>query len=217
VGNSAEPSAKDISRRAEYAETTRRAAVDAARRLFSQKGYFATTVNEIATAARVSPATVYAVNGGKQSLLRTLIDEWSIAPVVAQARERIENLDDPTEILRYVAELTRQMRQDYGDIMRVVIGAAPHDETAAAGLALATSRYRGFDAFVAQRLADLGALREGLDADEATDILWFYLGYAGFFTLVDDNGWSYPKAEKWLYTAVTAALLHPDGPTRPRT
>src|SRR6516164_4613991 len=114
-----------ISRRAEYAETTRRAVVAAARRLFTEKGYFATTVNEIAAAARVSPATVYAVNGGKQGLLRTLIDEWSVAPVVAQARERIENLDDPIEILRYLAELTRQMRQDYGDVMRVVIGVAP--------------------------------------------------------------------------------------------
>ena len=148
-------------------------------------------------------------------MLRTLIDEWSVAPVVAQARERIENLDDPIEILRYLAELTRQMRQDYGDVMRVVIGVAPHDETAAEGLALATSRYRGFDAFVAQRLTDLGALREGLDADEATEILWFYLGYAGYFTLVDDNGWSYAKAEKWLYTAVSAALLDPDGRSGP--
>jgi len=217
VGNSDEAPAKNLSRRAEYAETTRRAAIDAARRIFSQKGYFATTVNEIATAARVSPATVYAVNGGKQGLLRTLIDEWSIAPVVTQARERIENLDDPAEILRYLAELTRQMRQDYGDIMRVVIGAAPHDQTAAEGLALATSRYRGFDALVAQRLADLGALREGLDADDATDILWFYLGYAGYFTLVDDNGWSYPKAEKWLYSAVSAALLALDSRTRAPT
>ena len=101
-----------ISRRAEYAEATRRAAVDAARRLFTEKGYFATTVNEIAAAARVSPATVYAVNGGKQGLLRTLIDEWSAAPVVAEAREYIENLNDPEEIVRYLAELTRKMRHN---------------------------------------------------------------------------------------------------------
>jgi AcrR family transcriptional regulator len=209
VGESAKAAGKNLSRRAEYAEATRRAAVDAARRLFREKGYYATTVNEIATAARVSPATVYAVNGGKQGLLRTLIDEWSIAPVVAEARERIENLDDATEMLRYLAGLTRRMREDYGDIMRVVIAAAPHDEIAAEGLALATARYRGFDAFVAQRLADLGALRDGMDADEATDILWFYLGYHGFFTLVDDNGWSYAKAERWLCSGVSRALLRP--------
>ena len=209
MGKGAGAAGSKVSRRAEYAEATRRAAVDAARRLFSEKGYFATTVGEIATAAWVSPATVYAVNGGKQGLLQTLIDEWSVAPMVAEARERIKKLDDPAEILQYLAAVTRGMRQDYGDLMRVVIAAAPHDETAAEGLALATGRYRGFDTFVAQRLADLGALRDGMDVEEATDILWFYLGHAGFFTLVDDNGWTYARAEEWLCTAASQALLRP--------
>lgn len=198
-----------VSRRAEYAEATRRAAIDAARRLFGKKGYFAVTVNEIAAEARVSPATVYAVNGGKQGLLRALIDEWSIAPEVSATTERIESLDDPAEVVRYLTAMTRQMRQEYGDIMRVVIAAAPHDKTAADGLALATRRYRAGDAVAARRLADLGALRDGIDADEALDILWFYLGYAGFFTLVDDNKWSYTKAEEWLCAAVRQALLAP--------
>jgi AcrR family transcriptional regulator len=207
--NASATSGRVVSRRAEYAEATRRAAVAAARRLFRDKGYFATTVNEIATEARVSPATVYAVNGGKQGLLRALIDEWSAAPIVAEAIERIENIDDPVELLRYDAAVTRQMRQDFGDIMRVVIGAAPHDDTAAEGLALGSGRYRAGHAVVARRLAELGALRDGMNAKAALDILWFYLGYAGFFTLVDDNGWSYPKAEKWLFDAVCQALLQP--------
>jgi AcrR family transcriptional regulator len=194
-------------RRAEYAEATRQAAVDAARRLFRDKGYFATTVNEIASAARVSPATVYAVNGGKQGLLSALIDIWSAAPEVAVAIEHIENLEDPVEVLRYTTALTRQMREDYGDIMRVVIAAAPHDNTAAEGLALGTRRYRRGTGIAARRLAALGALRDGMDADTALDIMWFYLGYAGFFTLVDDNGWSYAKAEKWLFATVSQALL----------
>lgn len=196
-----------VSRRAEYAEVTRRAIVDEARRLFSEKGYFATRVDDIAAAARVSPATVYAVTGGKQGLLRTLIDQWSAAPVVAEGLKRIEEFDDPDEILRHLAHLTREMRQDYGDIMRAVIAAAPHDATAAEGLATGTARYRAGITFVAQRLAGLGALRDGLDADDAADILWFYLGYAGFFTLVDDNGWSYARAGEWLLQAARQALL----------
>ncbi|CDO90888.1 TetR family transcriptional regulator [Mycobacterium triplex] len=199
-----------VSRRAEYAEATRQAAVDAARRLFREKGYFATTVNEIAAEARVSPATVYAVNGGKQGLLSTLIDIWSAAPEVAEAVQHIESLDDPAEILRYTTALTRQMRQDYGDIMRVVIAAAPHDGTAAEGLAIGTRRYRHGTEIVARRIAELGGLRDGLDAGAALDIIWFYLGYAGFFTLVDDNGWSYAKAEQWLCDAVSQAVLRPD-------
>ncbi len=196
-----------VTRRAEYAETTRRAIVAAARTLFSEKGYFATKVDEIAATARVAPATVYAVTGGKQGLLRTLVDEWSDAPVVAEARAEIAKLDDPEELLRFLAALTRSMRQDYGDIMRLVIAAAPHDATAAEGLATGTARYRDGTLLAAQRLADLGALRDGLTVEEALDILWFYFGYAGFFTLVDDNGWSYPKAEEWLRDAARRALL----------
>jgi AcrR family transcriptional regulator len=200
-------SGRTAGRRAEYAEATRQAAVDAARRLFRDKGYFATTVNEIAAEARVSPATVYAVNGGKQGLLRTLIDVWSAAPVVAVSIERIESLDDPVEILRYTTATVRGMREEYGDIMRVVIGAAPHDDTAAEGLALGTRRYRDGIGVAARRIAELGGLPDGVDAAAALDIMWFYLGYAGFFTLVDDNGWTYAKAEEWLYNAVSRALL----------
>ncbi|NMH78145.1 TetR/AcrR family transcriptional regulator [Pseudonocardia xinjiangensis] len=196
-----------MTRRAEYAETTRRAIVAAARTLFSEKGYFATKVDEIAATARVAPATVYAVTGGKQGLLRTLVDEWSDAPVVAEARAEIAKLDDAEELLSFLAALTRSMRQDYGDIMRLVIAAAPHDATAAEGLATGTARYRDGTLLAAQRLADLGALRDGLTVEEALDILWFYFGYAGFFTLVDDNGWSYPKAEEWLRDAARRALL----------
>jgi AcrR family transcriptional regulator len=56
--------APGTSRRAEYAEATRKAIADAARQLFCQRGYFATKVDDIANQARVAPATVYAVLGG---------------------------------------------------------------------------------------------------------------------------------------------------------
>jgi AcrR family transcriptional regulator len=197
-----------LTRRAEYAEATRQAVIDEARRLFSENGYFATKVDDIAVAARVSPATVYVI-GGKQGLLQILVDQWSAAPEVETTRQQLEELQDAAEIMRVVAGLTRHMREDYGDIMRVVLATAPHDATAAKGLAIATRRYRDGTAVAARRLAELGALRDGVDADEALDILWFYFGYAGFFTLVDDNGWPYVRAEHWLLAAAGHALLRP--------
>src|ERR1700689_3819175 len=42
-------------RRQEYAEVTRQAIVSAARRLFAEKGYFSTRVEDIAAEARVAP------------------------------------------------------------------------------------------------------------------------------------------------------------------
>jgi len=207
MANSERAARDGSSRRAEYAEATRRAAIDAARELFSEKGYFATTVNEVAARARVSPATIYAVNGGKQGLMRALVEDWSDAPVIDTMRATIAESTHPVELVRYITAETAQMRRDFGDVMRVVVGAAPHDDAAAEGYRLATSRWREFERLVARRLAELDGLREGVDVEYAADILWLYLGFAGLTTLVDDNGWSYPRAEEWLCSTVCDTLL----------
>ncbi|MCZ7438793.1 helix-turn-helix domain containing protein [Micromonospora sp. WMMC241] len=193
-------------RRAEYAAATRAAIIDAARSLFARNGYFATKIEDIAAEARVAPATVYAVTGGKQGLIRTLVDLWSQAPIVAQTLSRQETLTDPDEILRDTAATVRAMRETYGDIMRLTLTTAPHHPEVAAALRVATKRYRDAVEAVAGRLRDVGGLRDGMDVAEATDILWFYFGYSGYFTLLDDNGWTYQRSEEWLVAQAAAAL-----------
>ncbi|SRR5229473_3517369 len=91
--------------------------------------------------------------------------------------------------------------------LRVLLNTAPHDKAVSEGLAVATTRYR--DAFVpiARRFMDLGALREELDLNQAVDVFWFYFGYSGLFTLHDENGWSYERAEHWLCREASRALL----------
>lgn len=194
------------SRRAEYAATTRTAIVESARSLFARHGYFATRVEDIAAEARVAPATVYAVTGGKRGLVRTLVDLWSQAPIVAQTLARLGAHDDADVILRETAAAVRTMRETYGDIMRLVLTTAPHSSEVADDLRVATGRYRDALAVVAGRLHDVGGLRTGMDVAEATDILWFYFGYSGFFTLLDDNGWTYEQSQEWLVAQAAAAL-----------
>ncbi|MGC5311490.1 TetR/AcrR family transcriptional regulator [Micromonospora zamorensis] len=194
------------SRRAEYAAATRTAIIEAARLLFARHGYFATKIEDIAVEARVAPATVYAVTGGKQGLIQTLVDLWSQAPIVAQTLSRQETLTDPDEILRDTAAAVRSMRETYGDIMRMVLTTAPHHTEVAENLRVATKRYRDAIEAVAVRLRDVGGLREGMDVAEATDTLWFYFGYSGYFTLLDDNGWTYEQSEHWLAAQAAAAL-----------
>jgi AcrR family transcriptional regulator len=195
------------SRREEYAGTTRRAIVRAARQLFSERGYFATKVDDIAALARVAPATVYAVSGGKQGLLRTLTETVIGDPIVAATIERIEQLDDPVAIVGLVATTARVMREEFGDIMRVLLSTAPHDKAVSESLAAATVRYRKAFVPVARRLAHLNALHPGIDENQALDVLWFYFGYSGLFTLHDDNGWSYERCEHWLRDEASRALL----------
>jgi AcrR family transcriptional regulator len=206
---------RSSTRREEYAEATRSAIVESARRLFADQGYFATTVEQIATAARVAPATVYAVTGGKRGLIHLLVDAWSQAPIVAETLDRQASMTDPDEILAHAAGAVRTMREEFGDIMRVALVTAPHDPAVADDLHLATTRYRNAIAALAERLHDVGGLHPDLSVAAATDVLWFYLGYTGFTTLVHDNGWTYADAERWLITQATFALRNPPPPPRP--
>jgi AcrR family transcriptional regulator len=199
-----------VSRREEYAEATRQAILRAARQLFSEQGYFATKVDEIAVLARVAPATVYMVSGGKHGLLRTLMETGMTDPIVAATLASIDKMDDPGAIIRLVAASCRRMREQYGDIMRVMLTTAPHDQVVAEALAVSTARYRQAFLPIARRLAALGALHDDLDIDQAIDVFWFYFGYSGLFTLHDENGWTYERAEQWLCNEAGRALLrHP--------
>jgi AcrR family transcriptional regulator len=196
-----------MSRREEYAEATRQAIVVAARRLFSERGYFATRVEDIAAAARVAPATVYAVSGGKQGLLRTLTDIVTTDPIVEATIGTAEAMDDPPAILGLVAATARSMREEFGDVMKVLVDTAPHDKAVFESLTVATTRHRNAFVPIVERLMRLDALREGLDLTEAVDVFWFYFGYAGLFTLHYENGWSYERAEHWLCRQASRALL----------
>jgi AcrR family transcriptional regulator len=142
--------------REEYAEATRQAA----RRLFSERGYFATKVDDIAALARVAPATVYAVSGRKQGLLRTLTETTITDPAIEATIGSIEKLDDPSAILRLVAATVRTMRKQFSDVVRVLLlNTAPHDKAVCESLAIATTRYRNAFVPIARRLMDLPCAR----------------------------------------------------------
>jgi AcrR family transcriptional regulator len=196
-----------VSRREEYAEATRQAIVAAARELFCRQGFFSTKVDEIAARARVSPATVYAVSGGKHGLLLAVIEITRSDAVADATASAIRTMNDPVMILRFIAGAWRRLREDFGDITRLMLNTAPHDKAAAEIKDAVTARRRGALASAGRRLAELGALRQGLDADQALDVLWFYFGYWGLFSLHDENGWTFARAEEWLCQEASRALL----------
>src|ERR1700678_145983 len=115
------PKANPMTRRDEYAQATRQAIVDAARKLFAERGYFATKVDDIAAKARVAPATVYAVTGGKSGLLTELIATWTTDPIVETTTTQMLEMSDPVAIIRELAAGSRRLREQYADIMRVML------------------------------------------------------------------------------------------------
>lgn len=67
------------SRRVEYAEQTRAALIDAASTAFAENGYTATSITQIAAAARVTKGAVYHHFSDKQSLFEAVIDKYNEA------------------------------------------------------------------------------------------------------------------------------------------
>ena len=63
------------SRRDEYSEATRRALLDGAARLFAEKGFAATSLDEVAAEARVTKGAVYHHFANKQALFEAVADQ----------------------------------------------------------------------------------------------------------------------------------------------
>ena len=91
--------------RQRQARSTRRAIIDAASRLFAEHGYGATSVDQIAQAADVSRATVFASLGGKPALLKAAYDVAIVGddePVPLPARPRSRLIQAEPDVHRFL-------------------------------------------------------------------------------------------------------------------
>ncbi|MBT0773213.1 TetR/AcrR family transcriptional regulator [Kineosporia sp. J2-2] len=192
-------------RRAEYAELTRQAITEAARDLFISQGYFATKVDEIARAARVAPATVYAVGGGKSGLLRALLLAGTESEDIAGILERLRTATDPAELLAYTVHVTREQFEAWSPLMRQVAAAAAQDPAVRESQDIAHRSMRAGLELTTHRLDELGAL--GVPAGRAVDLLWLHLCNAAYFIRTDDLGWTLDESEKWLCETLPGLIL----------
>src|SRR6478736_2992580 len=125
--------AYDASSRRKSAEGTRQSIIDAARRLFLDKGYAATTMPAIAQAAGIALDTVYATVGKKATLFRLLIEmaiSGSDRAVPAEERDYVRAIRAETDAARklrlYAAALGR-IQPRLAPLIRVLQGAASLD------------------------------------------------------------------------------------------
>lgn len=201
--------------RAGQARSTRSLVVAAATRLFAEKGYVATSIDEIAAEAGVGRATVFAAVGGKSALLKTAFDVAIVGddePVALPDRpenRRIIEDPDPRRILQGYARLLTDMGGRIGGINEALHGAAGADADARAlWQKFRDDRHMGAR-HVVTALQAKGPLKAGLDARAAADILWLLNDPAQYHRLVDQRGWSARRYSAWLAETMEAQLLPP--------
>ena len=195
-------------RREQQAAGTRRAILDAARRLFDAQGYPATTMEAIAAEAGVSLKTVYLAFATKSGLLRGLWDlllkgDQDEAGVAERPWYR-EVLDesDPGQQLRLLARNSRRVKERISGVLKVIRSAAPVDRDAEALWRLIQTDFYDNQRTVVQHIK---GLRQ--DVDRAADILWTLNHPDVWFLLVDERGWTADEWERWFADTACAQLL----------
>lgn len=203
----------DSTHRQEQARQTRRLVLEAARDLFSERGYAGATIEAIAAQAGVAPETIYAIYKNKRGLLARLIDV-----TVGGDEQSLPLLDrpGPAEVL-LAQDQVRQIELFAADITRILIRVAPlfpilrtaaRTEPDIAGLleSLLENRRGNLAQFVRALIAH-DPLRPGLDLEQATDLVWTLSSPDVFNLLTLDRGWSGQRFSTWLRDALVRLLL----------
>jgi AcrR family transcriptional regulator len=202
-----------MANRSRQAAETRRRIVDAAARLFLQRGYAATSIDAIAAEAGVAVQTVYASMRTKRDILESVI-QLSVrgneeeVPIAAGARWlQMEEETDPREKLALFASIHREICEREAGLF-VVLETAAAVDAEIEPLLRDKERFRYEDQRrVVRSLSRQGELRTGLSIRKAADIIWALASERIYLALVQERGWSVEHYEAWLTDQLVAGLL----------
>ncbi|MGB6455981.1 MAG: helix-turn-helix domain-containing protein [Streptosporangiaceae bacterium] len=193
----------------------RAAVIGAARALFLERGYAATTIDAISDQSDVPPATVYRLFSSKLGILKALLDV-SIAgddeAVALADRPHIRALledRDPRNQLSGLAGTIRGIMSRGEPLHRILVSASGSDPDAAALLAELTRQRQRGHARIVRSLGRAGALRPTLRERDADDIIHALTSPEVYRLLVCDRRWPADRYERWLKHILIDQLLPP--------
>jgi AcrR family transcriptional regulator len=197
-------------RRTQQAEATRRAILQAARKLFAEHGYQATTLQAIAQEAAVAIPTLYAVFGSKAAILSALVKSAGADDDIRALAGSAFAEPDPRRQLRLAAQVIRAIHERDADIMDLLWQAGGGDPDLAAAWRQSHQQQLARQGELMGVLAQKGALNPEFTREAATEIHWAVSSPEVYRLLVRERGWTPLRYEDWL--AETAATLLLRGP-----
>jgi AcrR family transcriptional regulator len=202
------------SRRSERAEATRRRVVEAANRLFVERGYRATTIESVANAADVSVETIYKRFGNKAGLLKAAREVAVAGAPEPQAffafpsapiDEAISTAAGQEAQLRTLADLSSRRLERLAPFHRMLRNAGTGDPELAEFVANDHANRRESQRSNIRFIAEGSPLR--LDVEEAADTYSALANPDVFLLLTDQFGWTAHNYREWLAETVIRLLL----------
>jgi AcrR family transcriptional regulator len=205
--------------RAARARETRQRILDAAGRLFVERGYLPTTMRAIAQEARVAIPTLYLSFGSKAGVLAATLDTTIVgddAPVPVLDRPWVQELRAEEDGARAVTLLCEGIGQSLQRVapLYATMRAATGDADVAALLERGQQRRYLTERQLVALLAQKPGFNLQLDELRAADIIYGLLSEELYLLLCGKRGWT---AEAWLawVTATLSGQLFPG--RRPRS
>jgi AcrR family transcriptional regulator len=183
----------------------------AAHQLFSDKGYLATTIEDIAAEAGVARPTIFTAVGPKATILRLVVDQALAGddePVpIAQRPWWREAIDEP-DAVRSIHLAARNMfliNQRSAPLLRALETAASVDpEAAEVWERFQQQRRTGLNEFAVALRRKTTRVR--YDESTITDTLWLLTPDA-YLRLVRDAGWPLERFREWLTDVLVRLFL----------
>ena len=205
----------DNSRREAQVRATRLRIVEAAKTLFIDRGYPATTLEAIADAADTSLPTLYRQFSSKPALLKVVLDfsfggddepiPFGDRPEVDKARSE----SDPVALVRAFAQIAREFMERSSAIMYVLATAAQVDAEAGQLMEeIRRQRHTGQSRIV-DALCALDAVDTSLEYRDAVDLIYVALSPDVHRILTVERDWSADRYEQWVIRSL-GLILRPE-------
>jgi AcrR family transcriptional regulator len=208
----------DNSRRLAQVGAARLRVIGAAKALFIESGYPATTLESVAEEADVSLPTLYRLFGSKRALLGAVLDTsfggddepiaFGDRPAVQAARSE----PDPVRMVEAFGRILGELMERTSAILYVLDTAAQLDPEAHELLEeIRRQRHTGQSRIVAA-LVDRRALDPDLDPSRAADMVYAFMSPDVHRILTVERGWTAEDYEAWVVRCLRS-LLRTEPPT----
>jgi AcrR family transcriptional regulator len=186
---------------------TRARMVYAARRLFIERGYAATTIPEIAAAAGVAVPTIYWAFGSKRAIVSEIRRAWFEAAETGARLREVLAIDEPGARLEAYAAFMGNQWATGAEALAIQQDAMRADpEIAAEITAVLAERAERLKAVVVPLAPEL---REPLSVETAHDIL-LALSLLEVYRELRGRGWTDAQYRAWLGDVLREQLLVSD-------
>lgn len=204
----------DSTRRQAQAIETRRHILEAAHKLFTERGYAGATAEAIAAEAGVSAQTIYAIFKNKKRILVSLMNVSPAtgmedhtpmserANVQAVAQER-----DQRRQLQMFAQVVASNLSQVAGVFEVMVEAAKIEPDFERMVQKLHKQRLEHMTLAVQQIVANGPFRENMDEARARDTVWTLTSGEVFLLLTRDRGWTKEQYADWLADMLIRALL----------